>query len=92
MVDPFEISCLSPSISFFFTHLRVFLGYSSGHCPPIEGFVYGDSNLGVVLADLYPLLHQYLNWFREMFGEERVAPEVRSSELETGLLSGDDPV
>ena len=92
MVDPSEIRCLSPSILFFFAPLWVFLGYSNGHCPPLEGFVYGDSNLGVMLADLYPLLHQSLNWFQGMSKEERVTSEVRSSELEMGLSSSDDPV
>lgn len=48
------------------------------------------SNLGLVLADLYPILRQSLNWFREISGEERVTSKVRSSELETGLSFGDD--
>ena len=39
----------------FFTLLRVFLGSSGGHWPPIEGFVSRDSNLGLVLANFYPL-------------------------------------
>ena len=38
------------------------------------------------MVDLYPLLLQSLNWFREMVSE------VRSSELETGLSFSDDPV
>ena len=51
MVDPSKIRRLSPSISFFFARLGAFLGSSSGQCPLIEGFVFGGSNLGLVLAN-----------------------------------------
>ena len=44
------------------------------------------------MAYLHPLLYQPLNWFKEMMGEREVVSEVRSSELETGLLSSDDPI
>ena len=50
------------------------------------------SSLGFLLVDLHPLLHQSLNWFKEMVGEREVVSEVRSNELETGLSSSDDPV
>ena len=45
-----------------------------------------------MLVDLHPLLHQSLNWFKEMVGEREVVSEVRSGELETGLSSSDNPV
>lgn len=45
-----------------------------------------------MLVDLHPLLNQSLKWFKEMVGEREVVSEVRSSELETRLLSSDDPV
>ena len=51
-----------------------------------------DSHLGFVLADLYPLLHHSLNWFREMVGEREMVFEVRSSELKTRLSSSAEPV
>ena len=38
------------------------------------------------------MLHQSLNWFKEIVGEREVVSEVRSSELETGLSSSNDPV
>lgn len=79
-------------MSFFCACLGVFLRSFRGRCPPIKGFISVGSNLGLVLVYLYPILRQSLNWFREMFGEERVASKVRSSELETGVSSGDDPI
>ena len=95
MVDYSEVRHLSPSILFFFAHLGAFLRSFGGCCPLTEGFILRDSNLGLVLADLYPLLHQSLNRFqslREMSVEERIRSKVRSSELETGLSFSDDPI
>ena len=46
--------------------------------------------MGVVVADLLPLLHQSINWFTDLVRE--VMSEVRSSELETGLSSSGDPM
>ena len=49
-----------------------------------------DSSLGLVLAVLYPLLHQSLNWFKAVQGVlagERMGSEVRLSDLETGMSS-----
>ena len=54
--------------------------------------MFGGSGLSLVLADLLPLLRQLVNWFEDLVGERRVMLEVRSSELETGLLSSDDPI
>lgn len=47
------------------------------------------------MTDLYPLLHQSLNWYhllREISVEERLCSKVRSTEQETGLSSSDKPV
>ena len=92
MVESSKVRKLCPSISFFFARLGASLGSFSTHCPPIEGFVSSGSSLGFLLANLHPLLHQSLNWFKEMVGERDVVSEVRSSELETGLSSSDDPI
>ena len=46
--------------------------------------------MGIVLADLLPLLRQSINWFWDLVRE--AMSEVRSSELETGLPSSGDPV
>ena len=54
--------------------------------------MFGGSGLSLLLADLLPLLRQLVNWFEDLVGERRVMLEVRSSELETGLLSSDDPI
>ena len=45
-----------------------------------------------MLADLFPLLRQSVDWFEELVGERRVILEVRSSGLETRLSSSDDPI
>lgn len=92
MVESSEVRKLCPSISFFFARLGASLGSFSTHCPPIEVFISVGSNLGFVLADLHPLLHQFMNWFKEMVGEREVASEVRFGKLETRFSSSDNPV
>ena len=87
MVENFEVRKVCRSISFFFGRLGSSLGSFSTHCPPIEGFVSREISLG-----LYPLLYQYLNWFKEMVGEREIISEVRSNELETGISSSVDLV
>ena len=55
----------------------------------------GDSSLGLVLAVLYPLLHQSLNWLKAVQGVlagERMGSEVRSRDLETSLSSSGDTI
>ena len=91
MVGSSEVRILCPSVSFFFTRLGASLGVSLTFFPLVEGFVFGGSSLSVVLASLFPLLHQSVDWFKELVGEQRVMSKVRSSELETGLSSSDDP-
>ena len=80
----------SPSIALFFACLGVFLGSSSDHYPQVGDFVLSDSSLGLVLGNIYPLLHQSLDWFRcvqESLRREKMDSEVRSGDLETGLSS-----
>ena len=53
-------------------------------------FVLGDSSLGLVLGNLYPLLRQSLAWFKLVRGVlrlESMGSKVRSSDLETSLSS-----
>ena len=92
MVDKSEVRQLCPSISFFFARLGAFLGSSSAFCPLIEGFIFGGSGLGLVLADLLSLLHQSVSWFEELVGNRGAMSEVRSSKLETRLLSSNEPI
>ena len=92
MVGRSEVRTLCPSISFLFTRLRASLGISCTFCHLVEGFVFGSSSLSVVLADLFPLLCQFVDWFKELVGEWRVMSELRSSELVMSLSSSDDPV
>ena len=54
--------------------------------------MFGGNGLSLVLVDLFPLLRQSINWFEDLVGERRVMLKVRSSELEMGLSSSDDPV
>ena len=54
--------------------------------------MFGGNGLSLVLVDLLPLLRQSINWFEDLVGERRVMLKVRSSELEMGLSSSDDPV
>ena len=44
------------------------------------------------MKDLFPLLRQLANWFKELVGEWGVMSKVRFSELKTGLSSSDNPV
>ena len=92
MVGSYETRTLCPSISFLFACLGASLSASRTFCPSVEGFVFEGSGLGVVLANLVPLLRQSVDWFKDLVGERRRMSEVRSSELETGLSSSDDPM
>ena len=82
MVGSSETRTLCPSISFLFAHLGASLSASRNFYPLVEGFVFRGSSLGVVLADLVPLLRQSVDWFEDLVGERRGMLEVRSSELE----------
>ena len=50
MVGSSKVRILFPSILFLFARLRASLGVSHTFCPLVEGFVFGGSSLGVVLA------------------------------------------
>ena len=83
---------ISPSISFFFARLGVFLESSSGQRPPLGLSASWVCALKPVLLELYPLIHQSFIWHHlnnEMV-KERV--DVRSSELDRGLSSNDNPI
>ena len=86
MVSSSEVRIACPSISFLFARL----GGSLGVFPHLENFIFEGNNLGVVVADLLPLLRQSIDWFWDLVRE--VMSEVRSSELETELSSSGDPV
>ena len=78
----------SPSISFFFARLGVFLKYSSSRHPQVSLFVSRFTALKPVLLSLYPLIHHSLiKHHLEMTTVEYREDDVRSSELETRLSS-----
>ncbi|KAK9983005.1 hypothetical protein SO802_032530 [Lithocarpus litseifolius] len=92
MLSSSEVKALCPSVSLLFASLGASLGTSHNFCPLVGGFVGGENSLGLVIADLLPLLCQSVDWFKNLVSERRAMFEVRSSELETGLSSSDDPV
>ena len=92
MVGSSEVRILFPSVSFLFARLGASLEVSRTFRLLVEGCVFGGSRLSVVLADLFPLLRQSVDWFEELVGEWRVMLKVRSSELDIRLSSSDDPV
>ena len=61
-----------------------------GVFPNLENFISEGNSLGVVVADLLPLLLQSIDWFQDFVRE--AMSEVRSSELEIGLSSSGNPV
>ena len=70
-----EVERTSPSIAFLFARLGALLESSTdplgalspnGLYPSIEGFVLSGSGLGLVLGDLYPLLHKSQVWFKSV--------------------------
>ena len=86
MVSSSEVRIACPSISFLFMRL----GGSLGVFPHLENFISEGNSLGVVVADLLPLLRQSIDWFWDLVRE--AMSKVRSSELETRLSSSGDPV
>ena len=92
MVSSSEARIACPSFFFLFAHLGASLGVSHSFSPLIEGFLFKGNSLNVVLAELLPLLHQSINWFEGLVIERSGMSEVRSSELETGLSSSNNPV
>ena len=86
MVSSSEVRIACPSIYFLFARL----GGSLGVFPHLENFISKGNNLGVVVADLLPLLRQSIDCFWDLMRE--AMSEVRLSELETGFSSSGDPV
>uniref|UniRef100_A0A7N2N732 Uncharacterized protein n=1 Tax=Quercus lobata TaxID=97700 RepID=A0A7N2N732_QUELO len=94
-----EIKHTSPFVAFLFARLRALVESSSDPLgafsssdsyPQIGGSVFGGSGLGLVLGDLYPLLHKSQVWFKFVRGvlrRENMGSEVRSSDLERGSSS-----
>ena len=62
MVSSSEVRIACPSISFVFAHL----GGSLWVFPHLENFISEGNSLGVVVADLLPLLRQSINWFWDL--------------------------
>ena len=89
MVDFDFIRKETTSISFFFARLGVFLESSGGCHPHVGLFVPQDCGaFRLVLIGLYPLLHcSLIAHHLEMTVIEYSDNNIRSSELETGLLS-----
>ena len=92
MVSSSKVRIACPSISFLFARLGDSLGVSCSFFPLVGGFIFEGSSLSVALADLLPLLSQSLDCFEGLVSEQGMMSEVRSSELETRLLSSDDPM
>ncbi|XP_075672036.1 uncharacterized protein LOC142641480 isoform X2 [Castanea sativa] len=88
MIDSSEVWVICPLVSFLFARLGGFVGVS----PNLEGFVSEGNGLGVVVTNLLPLLRLSVNWLGNLLREWEEMSEVRTSELETGLSSSDDPV
>ena len=87
MVGSSEVRIACPSIYFLFVRL----GGSLGVFLHVESFVFEGNSLDVVLTELCPLLCQSLDWFEGLIRERGIMSEVRSSELDTGLLSSGEP-
>ena len=58
----------------------------------VGDFLFEGSGLSVALGELFPMLSQSINWFNGLVGGRERMFEVRSSELEIGLSSSDNPV
>ena len=88
MVNDSVVRVAYPSVSFFFARLEAALGVSGDFLPLVGDFIFAGCGLSAVLGKLSPILSQSIAWFE---GETKRMSEVRSSELETGLLSSDGP-
>ena len=89
MVDFDFIRKETPSVSFFFARLGVFLESFGGHRPHVGLFIPRDCGaFRPILIGLYPLLYcSLIAHHLEMTAIEYKDSDVRSSELETGLPS-----
>ena len=71
-----------------FARLGAALGVSGDFLPLVGDFIFAGYGLSLVIGELSPILGQSIAWFE---GETRRMTNVRSSELETGLLSSGGP-
>ena len=92
MLSSSEVRAFCPFVSFLFACLGASLGISHNFYPLFEDFASGENSLSLVIADLFPLLHQSVGWFENLLSDRKAMSEVRSSELETRLSSSDNPV
>ena len=88
MVNDSVVRVAYPSVSFFFARLEAALGVSGDFLPLVGDFIFAGCGLSAVLGKLSPILSQSIAWFE---GETKRMSEVRSNELETGLLSSGGP-
>ena len=88
MVNDSVVRVAHPSVSFFFARLEAALGVSGDFLPLVGDFIFAGCGLSAVLGELSPVLSQSIAWFE---GETKRMSKVRSSELETGLLSSSGP-
>ena len=89
MVSDSEVRVACPLVSFFFACLGATLGVSGDFLPLVQDFVFTGCGLSAALGELSPILSQSIAWFE---GETKRMSDVRSSELETRLLSSGSPV
>ena len=61
MVGSSEVRTLCPFVLFLFVRLGASLGISHAFFPLVEGVVFRGRGLGLVLADLLPLLCESVN-------------------------------
>lgn len=92
MVDFAFIRQETPSISFFFARLGVFLEFSGGHRPQVGLFLPLDCGaFRPVLTSLFPLiLRSFISRHLEMTVIKYRDTDVRFSELETDLSSSSE--
>ena len=64
-----EVRAFCPSVSFIFACLGAPLGMSRNFYPLVEDFVGGGNSLSLVLIDLFPLLHQFIDWFEDLVSD-----------------------
>lgn len=95
MVGFFAIRVDSPSVSFFFARLSVFLESLGGQHPQVGLFMSRDCALRLVLLKVHPLIcHSLIQYHlvSEMVEEMVMGVGIRSSELNMGLSSSDNPM
>ena len=88
MVSGSEVRVVCPLVSFFFACLGAALGVSGDFLPLVGDSIFTGCGLSVVIGELSPILGQSITWIE---GEMRRMSKVRSSELETRLLSSGGP-